>query len=641
MRETPVSIPAQNLHYFCEGSHQQAYRDFGAQLCVHDGDQGTRFAVWAPNARRVSVVGKFNGWNPEAHPMNHRDSSGVWELFIAGVMDGDIYKFQLVGAQGEDLIKSDPFGFQGELRPKTASIVTDLDDYIWNDQDWLDRRGQRQPHEGPLAIYEVHLGSWKRMVHEGFRSLTYRELADELISYVKEMGYTHIELLPVAEHALDQSWGYQVTGYYAVTSRYGTPQDFKFFVDRCHQEEIGVILDWVPAHFPKDGHGLGVFDGSCLYEHSHPLQGQHPDWGTYVFNYDRDEVRSFLTSNAHFWFDIYHVDGMRVDAVASMLYLDYSREQGDWIPNQYGGRENIAAIELIRQINSSVSARHPGVCMVAEESTSWPLVSSPTDRGGLGFHFKWNMGWMHDILDFFKTDPVYRRYAMDSVTFGLLYAFSENYVLPLSHDEVVHGKGTLISRMPGDLKQKFANLRLELTFMYGHPGKKLIFMGGEFGQWEEWNADDSLKWDLLQHETHRGLQRLAQDLNRLYKSEPALYEMDSGWNGFEWIDFQDQENQLVSWIRRARDPDDFLVFVLNLTPVPRGPYRIGVPRAGWYKEMLNTDSEIYDGTGLGNFGGLEAESKPFHEKPCSLELTVPPLSGLVFKPEMKKKRGKS
>ena len=641
MRETPVSIPAQNLHYFCEGSHQQAYRDFGAQLCVHDGDQGTRFAVWAPNARRVSVVGKFNGWNPEAHPMNHRDSSGVWELFIAGVMDGDIYKFQLVGAQGEDLIKSDPFGFQGELRPKTASIVTDLDDYIWNDQDWLDRRGQRQPHEGPLAIYEVHLGSWKRMVHEGFRSLTYRELADELISYVKEMGYTHIELLPVAEHALDQSWGYQVTGYYAVTSRYGTPQDFKFFVDRCHQEEIGVILDWVPAHFPKDGHGLGVFDGSCLYEHSHPLQGQHPDWGTYVFNYDRDEVRSFLTSNAHFWFDIYHVDGMRVDAVASMLYLDYSREQGDWIPNQYGGRENIAAIELIRQINSSVSARHPGVCMVAEESTSWPLVSSPTDRGGLGFHFKWNMGWMHDILDFFKTDPVYRRYAMDSVTFGLLYAFSENYVLPLSHDEVVHGKGTLISRMPGDLKQKFANLRLELTFMYGHPGKKLIFMGGEFGQWEEWNADDSLKWDLLQHETHRGLQRLAQDLNRLYKSEPALYEMDSGWNGFEWIDFQDQENQLVSWIRRARDPDDFLVFVLNLTPVPRGPYRIGVPRAGWYKEMLNTDSEIYDGTGLGNFGGLEAESKPFHEKPCSLELTVPPLSGLVFKPGMKKKRGKS
>ena len=641
MSETPVSIPAQNLHYFCEGSHQQAYRDFGAQLCVHDGDQGTRFAVWAPNARRVSVVGKFNGWNPEAHPMNHRDSSGVWELFIAGVMNGDIYKFQLVGAQGEDLIKSDPFGFQGELRPKTASIVTDLDDYIWNDQDWLDRRGQRQPHEGPLAIYEVHLGSWKRMVHEGFRSLTYRELADELISYVKEMGYTHIELLPVAEHALDQSWGYQVTGYYAVTSRYGTPQDFKFFVDRCHQEEIGVILDWVPAHFPKDGHGLGVFDGSCLYEHSHPLQGQHPDWGTYVFNYDRDEVRSFLTSNAHFWFDIYHVDGMRVDAVASMLYLDYSREQGDWIPNRYGGRENIAAIELIRQINSSVSARHPGVCMVAEESTSWPLVSSPTDRGGLGFHFKWNMGWMHDILDFFKTDPVYRRYSMDSVTFGLLYAFSENYVLPLSHDEVVHGKGTLISRMPGDLKQKFANLRLELTFMYGHPGKKLIFMGGEFGQWEEWNADDSLKWDLLQHETHRGLQRLAQDLNRLYKSEPALYEMDSGWNGFEWIDFQDQENQLVSWIRRARDPDDFLVFILNLTPVPRGPYRIGVPRAGWYKEMLNTDSEIYDGTGLGNFGGLEAESKPFHEKPCSLELTVPPLSGLVFKPEMKKKRGKS
>ena len=641
MRETPVSIPAQNLHYFCEGSHQQAYRDFGAQLCVHDGDQGTRFAVWAPNARRVSVVGKFNGWNPEAHPMNHRDSSGVWELFIAGVMNGDIYKFQLVGAQGEDLIKSDPFGFQGELRPKTASIVTDLDDYIWNDQDWLDRRGQRQPHEGPLAIYEVHLGSWKRMVHEGFRSLTYRELADELISYVKEMGYTHIELLPIAEHALDQSWGYQVTGYYAVTSRYGTPQDFKFFVDRCHQEEIGVILDWVPAHFPKDGHGLGVFDGSCLYEHSHPLQGQHPDWGTYVFNYDRDEVRSFLTSNAHFWFDIYHVDGMRGDAVASMLYLDYSREQGDWIPNRYGGRENIAAIELIRQINSSVSARHPGVCMVAEESTSWPLVSSPTDRGGLGFHFKWNMGWMHDILDFFKTDPVYRRYSMDSVTFGLLYAFSENYVLPLSHDEVVHGKGTLISRMPGDLKQKFANLRLELTFMYGHPGKKLIFMGGEFGQWEEWNADDSLKWDLLQHETHRGLQRLAQDLNRLYKSEPALYEMDSGWNGFEWIDFQDQENQLVSWIRRARDPDDFLVFILNLTPVPRGPYRIGVPRAGWYKEMLNTDSEIYDGTGLGNFGGLEAESKPFHEKPCSLELTVPPLSGLVFKPEMKKKRGKS
>jgi 1,4-alpha-glucan branching enzyme len=632
MSHVPVSIPDESLHYFTEGTAQQAYRDLGAHLSWHEGREGTRFAVWAPNARRVFVVGDFNGWDHHAHPMNHRGASGVWELFVPGVHRGNLYKFLVVGRHGEQLVKSDPYAFQAELRPKTASVVCDLDDYQWNDQGWMAGRGRHAPHEGPLAIYELHLGSWRRNPHEGSRFLTYRELTDEVTGYVSEMGFTHIELLPVAEHPLDQSWGYQVTGFFSVTSRYGTPQDFKHFVDRCHQKGIGVILDWVPAHFPKDGHALGVFDGTCLYEHADPRQGQHPDWDTYVFNYARNEIRSFLISNAHFWFDIYHIDGLRVDAVASMLYLDYSRKDGDWVPNPYGGKENIPAIELIRTVNASISARHPGAMMVAEESTAWSLVSHPVDKGGLGFHFKWNMGWMHDVLKFMSTDPIFRKHDINQLTFGLLYAFTENFILPLSHDEVVHGKRSLLDRMPGDLKQRFANLRLLLAYMYGHPGKKLLFMGGEFGQYNEWDAGTSLDWHLLQYETHQGVQRLVKDLNRTYRSEPALHQVDARPEGFEWIDFTDRDSQVISFIRRAKDPNDFLVCVFNLTPVPRGPYRIGVPKLGHYRELLNTDAQCYDGIGLGNLGGVDAKPVPFHLRHYSIEITVPPLSGLIFKP---------
>ena len=627
-----LSVPDENLHYFNEGTHQQAYRDLGAHPCRGEGQQGTRFAVWAPNARQVSVIAEINGWDPAANPMNPRGSSGVWEVHIPEAEVGALYKLRLIGKHGEEIVKSDPFGFQAEVRPNTASIVSDLDDYLWNDQAWLDHRGDEAPHERPLAIYEVHLGSWRRAPEDGNRWLTYRELADQLVPYLRDLGFTHLELLPVAEHPFDRSWGYQVTGYYSVTSRHGTPQDFKYFVDRCHQEGLGVILDWVPAHFPKDGHGLGTFDGTCLYEHSDPRQGQHPDWGTYVFNYSRSEVRSFLISNAHFWFDIYHVDGLRVDAVASMLYLDYSRKAGEWVPNEYGGRENIEAIDLLRNTNASVSARHPGAMMIAEESTAWPLVSRPTHEGGLGFHFKWNMGWMNDILEFVALDPIYRRYHLSKITFGLLYAFTENFVLPLSHDEVVHGKRSLLDRMPGDLKQRFANLRILLTFMYGHPGKKLLFMGGEFGQYNEWNEAISLDWHLLEHETHQGIQRLIGDLKRLYVSEPALYELDSDHRGFEWIDFSDLDSQLVSFSRQGKNPDEHLVFVFNLTPVKRGPYRIGVPRSGYYEEVLNSDSAYYDGSGIGNLGGVEAEPIPFHLRDYSIEITVPPLCGLVFRP---------
>ena len=633
MTNVPASIPDESLHFFNEGTHQQAYRDLGAHPCLYDGVEGSRFAVWAPNARRVFVVGDFNGWDHSTHPMNLRGNSGVWELFVPGVRVGGLYKFYLHGKHGEELVKSDPFAFRSELRPKTASVVADIDDYLWNDGEWMARRGQTPQHEGPLAVYEMHLGSWRRVPEQDNRPLSYREHADQLVNYVKEMGFTHVELMPVAEHPLDQSWGYQVAGFYSVTSRYGTPAEFKHFVDRCHQEGIGVILDWVPAHFPKDGHALGLFDGTCLYEHADPKQGQHPDWGTYVFNYGRTEVRSFLISNAHFWFDVYHIDGLRVDAVASMLYLDYSRKEGEWIPNEYGGKENVPAIELLRTVNSSVSARHPGAFMVAEESTAWPMVSHPADKGGLGFHFKWNMGWMHDVLKFMSKDPIYRKYDLNHLTFGLLYAFTENFILPFSHDEVVHGKGSLLDRMPGDLKQRFANLRLLLTFMYGHPGKKLLFMGGEFGQHREWNAESSLDWNLLEHETHQGVQKLVRDLNRLYRSEPALHEVDASSQGFEWIDCSDMDAQLVSFIRRGRNPDDLLVFVLNLTPVPRGPYRIGVPKPGRYRELLNTDAEYYDGTGLGNLGVVEAEPVPFHLRHYSIEITVPPLCGLVFKPE--------
>ena len=628
------SIPAENLHYFNEGTHQQCYRDFGAQLCQSEsGMKGVRFAVWAPNANSVSVIGEFNKWNPTSHVMRFRAESGVWEAFVPGLGCGELYKFHIDTPNKGVIVKSDPFAFQTEMRPNTASIVCDLDGYIWNDSDWLDSRARQLPHQGPLSIYEVHLGSWRRVYEEGGRPLNYRELADQLVGHVKYLGFTHIELMPVAEHPLDQSWGYQITGYFSVTSRFGKLQNFKYFVDCCHREGIGVILDWVPAHFPTDGHGLSVFDGSCLYEHVDPRQGYHPDWSTSVFNYDRNEVRSFLISNAHFWFDVFHIDGLRVDAVASMLYLNYSRKDGDWIPNEYGGMENIGAIELLRDVNSSVSARHPGAFMVAEESTAWPMVSHPADKGGLGFHFKWNMGWMHDSLDFLATDPIYRKHHLDKVTFSLLYAFSENYVLPLSHDEVVHGKRSLLGRMPGEHKDRFSNLRILLAFMYGHPGKKLLFMGGEFGQYNEWNSDAALDWYLLDYETHQGVQKLVHDLNRIYKTEPALYEMDSEAQGFEWIDFSDPDTQLVSFIRRGSKADDFLIFIFNLTPVPRGPYRIGVPRGGFYQELLNTDSSHYDGTGMGNLGGIEADAVPFHLRDYSIEMTIPPLCGLVFKPE--------
>jgi 1,4-alpha-glucan branching enzyme len=622
-----------DLHLFGEGSNYRTYHRLGAHLCEVEGVRGVSFSLWAPSAERVSVVGQFNQWDGRRHPMRPRGATGIWELFIPGLEEWEIYKYEIRSRhRGYVVEKCDPVGFAAELRPKTASLVFDVDRYQWGDQSWMETRGSANALEAPISIYEVHLGSWRRTA-DG-RWLTYLDLADELVSYVKEMGYTHIELLPITEHPFDGSWGYQAIGYFCPTSRFGTPDELMLLIDRCHQAGIGVILDWVPAHFPKDEPGLGFFDGTHLYEHVDPRKGEHKDWGTLIFNYDRTEVREFLLSSAIFWLDKYHLDGLRVDAVASMLYLDYSRADGEWIPNQYGGRENLGAISLLKRFNEVVHQEYPDVLTFAEESTAWPMVSRPTYVGGLGFDLKWNMGWMHDMLLYMSRDSVHRRYHHDNLTFSLLYAFTENFVLPLSHDEVVHGKRAMLSKMPGDDWQKFANLRALYAYMFGHPGKKLNFMGGEIGQWDEWDYDSSVQWHLLDspQERHRQLQRLVRDLNHVYSAEPALYEDDFSWEGFEWIDFRDVDQSIVSFIRRGKSEAPPVIVIANWTPVPRVDYRVGLPRPGVYRELLNSDADQYGGSGTGNSGVVTAEETPWQGQPCSAALTLPPLGVLFLRP---------
>jgi len=623
-----------DLYLLGEGAHYRVYEKLGAHLMTLEGVPGVRFGVWAPNAKRVSVVGDFNGWDGRIHLMRLHPGNGIWEIFIPGLTEGTLYKFEVLPKDETPLaLKADPYGFAFELAPYPASVVADLN-YRWGDEAWMAERREKHGLDSPVAIYEVHLGSWRRMPEDGHRMLTYRELAQELAVYVKAMGYTHVELLPVTEHPYYPSWGYQALGYYAPSCRFGGPQDFMYFVDTLHQHGIGVILDWVPAHFPQDPHGLVYFDGSYLYEHEDPRLREHPDWGTRIFNYGRNEVANFLIGSASFWLEKYHVDGLRLDAVASMLYLDYSREAGEWVPNKYGGNENLEAIAFIKRFNEVVYRNHPDVMTVAEESTAWPMVSRPTYVGGLGFGYKWNMGWMHDLLAYMGKDPIHRKYHHNNLTFGLLYAWHENFILPLSHDEVVHGKGSLHGKMPGDDWQKFANLRVFYTFMYGHPGKKLLFMGGEFGQTREWNHDASLDWHLLEMGPyHRGLQRLVQDLNALYRSQPTLYQIDFERSGFQWIDCNDWGGSVVSFLRRAKDPEDFLIFVYNFTPVVRHGYRIGVPREGVYREILNTDSHVYGGGDITNGEGIHAEAVPQHGYAQSISLALPPLGAVVLRPE--------
>jgi 1,4-alpha-glucan branching enzyme len=623
-----------DLHLIGEGTHYLKYEKMGAHPVVINGVAGVMFGVWAPNALRVSVVGDFNQWDGRTHPMRNRGVSGVWELFIPGLGEGAIYKYEIrPTSQDLPFLKSDPYAFRSELRPNTGSIVARLDKHQWNDSGWIEWRGRNDWLTSPISIYEVHLGSWRRVVDENGRWLTYLELADQLIPYLRRMGYTHVELMPVMEHPFDGSWGYQTLGYYAATSRYGAPEDFMAFVDRFHQAGIGVILDWTPAHFPSDAHGLAEFDGTHLYEHADPRQGRHPDWGTLVFNYGRNEVQNYLISNALFWIDKFHIDGLRVDAVASMLYLDYSRREGEWIPNEFGGRENLAAIAFLRRMNEVVHSRHPGVLMVAEESTAWPMVSRPTYLGGLGFSLKWNMGWMNDTLSYMSQNPIHRKYHHNRMTFSMLYAFTENFVLPFSHDEVVHGKASLINKMPGDLWQQFANLRLLYGYMFAHPGKKLMFMGDEFAQRSEWTSDTSLEWHLLEYDTHRGVQTLVMDLNSIYRNEPSLHQVDFDWHGFEWIDCNDADSSVLSFLRRAKDPADFMVVVANFTPVLRENYRVGVPEPGFYREILNSDSEKYGGGNVGNLGGVHAEAVPWNDRPYSILLRLPSLGVLYFKHE--------
>ncbi len=620
-----------DLFLFNEGTHYRLYEKLGAHPLAVDGMTGTYFAVWSPNATEVFVIGDFNCWDKSSHPLRPKGQSGIWEGFVPGIGKGTIYKYYIVSHHyGYCVEKADPFAFHAETPPKTASIVWDFD-YHWKDQAWMEKRRTHNSLDAPISIYEVHLGSWRRMPEEGNRPLSYRELAPLLTDYVKQMGFTHVEFLPIMEHPFYGSWGYQITGYFAPTSRYGTPQDFMYLVDYLHQNDIGVILDWVPSHFPNDEHGLGYFDGTHLYEHTDPRKGVHPHWNSFVFNYGRHEVRSFLFSNALFWLDKYHADGLRIDAVASMLYLDYGRKEGEWIPNQYGGRENIEAIAFLRRLNEVVYKEKPDVQTIAEESTAWPMVSRPTYVGGLGFGLKWDMGWMHDTLEYMTKDPVYRKYHHNNLTFRMLYAFFENFVLPLSHDEVTHGKGSLLGKMPGDHWQKFANLRLLLGYMYAQPGKKLLFMGGEFGQWREWTHQESLDWHLLQYPAHSGLHRWVSDLNRVYREEPALHELDFDQPGFEWIDCNDVEQSVISLVRKARSCDDVIAVVCNFTPVPRFNYRIGVPGPGFWKEILNSDASEYGGSGHGNLGGVEATAVPWHSRPCSLNITLPPLAAVFFK----------
>jgi len=619
-----------DLHLFSEGQHWKIYEKFGAHLRAIGDATGVYFAVWAPTAERVSVVGDFNDWDGRVNPMRKLLSAGVWELFLPGITQGAHYKFEIRAQTGAVVLKSDPFAFFNQHGKSTASLVYDLERYTWSDTEWMDARQKKNWPQSPISIYEVHVGSWRRQ--EGNRQLTYLELADTLLPYVLEMGYTHIEVLPVAEHPFEGSWGYQVTNYYAPTSRFGPPDDFRHFIDKCHQAGIGVIMDWVPAHFPKDAHALAEFDGTHLYEHMDPRQGEQQDWGTLIFNYGRNEVRNFLIGNALFWLDKYHIDGLRVDAVASMLYLDYSRKPGQWIPNVYGGRENLDAIYFLKRFNEVCYERFPGIITIAEESTAWPGVTRPTYLGGLGFGFKWNMGWMHDFLHYMSIDPIYRRFHHGNITFSLLYAFQENFILVLSHDEIVYGKRSLLSKMPGDEWQKFANLRMFLAWMYGHPGKKLVFMGGEFGQSNEWNHDTQLDWELLKLPRHDGLRRLVQHLNYTYKNESALWQLDDTYDGFDWIDFHDAENSVVSFLRKSRD-GDVVVFIVNATPMVRYNYRLGVPEAGFYREVINTDGETYGGSNVGNFGGVQSEAREWMGREHSILIHLPPLATVALKLE--------
>lgn len=619
-----------DIHLFRQGNHFRLFDKLGSHVVDVEGTKGTYFALWAPNAARVSVIGDFNNWTADAHLLHARkDGSGIWEGFVPDVTHGALYKYRLNSRRNNYTVdKADPFAFFLERPPRTASIVRELH-YEWADDEWMANRRAPNALDAPWSIYEVHLGSWRRVPEEDNRSLTYRELAQQLAEYVRDMGFTHVEFLPITEHPFYGSWGYQTTGYFAPTSRYGAPNDFMYLVDQLHRNGIGVILDWVPSHFPSDEHGLTYFDGTYLFEHADPKRGFHPEWNSYIFNYGRHEVKSFLVSSALFWLDKYHLDGLRVDAVASMLYLDYARKPGEWIPNEHGGKENLEAIAFLRATNEHTYKNHPEIQTIAEESTAWPMVSRPAYLGGLGFGMKWNMGWMHDTLSYFSDDPVHRKYHHDQLTFSIWYAFNENFVLPLSHDEVVYGKGSLIGKMPGDDWQKFANLRLLFGYMYGHPGKKLLFMGGEFGQWREWDHDASLDWHLLESASHQGLQRWLKDLNRFYRTESALYERDFETAGFEWADLHDWEQSIVAFIRKGKVADDEILVVCNMTPIPRNNYRIGVPRAGFWREVLNSDAQIYGGSGHGNLGGVESAPIPSHGRYHSLSVMLPSL-GIIF-----------
>ena len=620
-----------DLYLFNEGSHLKLYERLGSHTRVVDGTEGTNFAVWAPDAEKVYVMGAFNGWNKTSHPLYPRGQSGIWEGFVPQVGQGDAYKYHVESRyHGYKVDKADPFAFHAETPPHTASIVWNLD-YEWHDQEWMKSRAERNSLHAPMSIYEVHLGSWRRIPEDNNRSLTYREAAPKLAEYAEEMGFTHIEFLPLTEHPFYGSWGYQATGFFAPTSRYGTPQDLMYMIDYLHQHGIAVILDWVPSHFPTDDWALGYFDGTHLYEHSDPRKGIHKDWDSYIFNYGRHEVRSFLLSSAMFWLQQYHMDGLRVDAVASMLYLDYSRKEGEWIPNLYGGNENLDAIDFLRRFNTEMFNHNQGIQTIAEESTAWPMVSRPTYLGGLGFGLKWDMGWMHDTLKYISHDPIFRKFHHNELTFRMLYAFHENFVLPLSHDEVVHGKGSLLGKMPGDLWQKFANLRLLYSYMYAQPAKKLLFMGGEFGQWAEWSHDSSLEWHLLQYESHRGLQKAVADLNATYRGERALHELDCDPAGFEWIDGSDSQQSMLSFMRKSKGGDEIVVVVFNFTPLPRHNYRVGVPCGGYWREIFNSDSQQYGGADFGNLGGTDAQEASWHGKQYSLNLIVPPLGAVFFK----------
>jgi 1,4-alpha-glucan branching enzyme len=628
----PPILGELDLHLLSEKNHPRGFEKLGAHPRTLCGIRGVAFVIWAPNAVRASVVGEFNAWDGRRHPMRLHPGYGLWELFLPGVEVGAAYKYELRSRDGSVLHKADPYAFEAELRPNTASVVRGLGGFEWRDREWLGQRKRASDRRSPISIYEVHLGSWRRKPEEGNSFLTYRELADQLVPYVKEMGFTHIELLPVTEHPFDGSWGYQPTGLFAPTRRFGVPSDFRVFVDRCHREGVGVLVDWVPGHFPSDAHGLGHFDGTHLYEHSDPRQGLHNEWNTLIYNFGRNEVAAFLLSSARFWIDQYHVDGLRVDAVASMLYLDYGRVEGEWVPNAYGGKENLDAVALLKGMNELIYGEDAGAITIAEESTAWPMVSRPTYLGGLGFGYKWNMGWMNDTLRYISKEPVHRKYHHGDLTFALLYAFEENFILPVSHDEVVHGKGSLLGKMPGDRWQKFANLRAYLSFMYTHPGKKLLFMGTEFAQEREWNHDESLDWHLLDDPMHRGIQTLVRDLNRLYLSVAPLHELDCEADGFSWIDCHDHESSVISYIRYASSREDLVVIVCNFTPVVRERYRVGVPRGGYYSELLNSDSRFYGGSNVGNDGGVTAHPTSTHGMPFSLDLTLPPLATLVLRP---------